>query len=123
MMTYHIKHGGTLQVGDFIAISKKDYVQFGWYSGNGRAGNLQFVRPFFVVKDKEHFEDRVRKGTTSNKDKQGFSLDHIGKEFVKHKHADYVIKINDASGLFTGVDLQLYEEARSILKAMNVIKI
>ena len=122
MSTYHIMHGGTLQIGDFIAYTKKDHVYFGWYSGNGRYGNIQYVRPYFVIKDKEHFEDRVKKGTTSNRDKQGFSLDHIGKEPIKHKNSHLVIKINDTTDLFTGDELRLYEEARQILKAMNVIK-
>lgn len=122
-MTYYIKHGGTLQIGDFIAVNKKYHIEFGWYSGNGKSGTLQYVKPTLTISAKAYFDERAKKGELiTSRDKQGFSLDHIMKEYVKHSHTDMVVKINDASDLFTGRDLELYEQARDILKAMNVIK-
>lgn len=122
-MTYHIKHGGTLQIGDFIAVNKKYRIDFGWYTGNGRTGTLQYVKPLYVTLANDRFEKGKSVGFLDDKVfKNGLALDHIAKEFVKHKDTDMVVKINDATGLFTGKDLELYEEAREILRSMRVIK-
>ena len=122
-MTHYIKHGGTLNVGDFICVFSKYGVVFGWYSGNGRNGTVQFVRPRSVVWEYEHFKEREAQGKLiCNRDKQGFSLDHISKEFVKNSKTDNIVKVNDPKGLFEGEELVRYEQAVQILKTMRVLK-
>jgi len=122
-MTKFIKYGGTLQEGDFIGVGANHGMTFGWYSGNGRSGTLQFIRSRTVVWEFDHFNERKAKGDMlCNKDKRGFSLDHIGKEYVKNSKTNCVVKINDATGLFTDEELDRYEKAVVILKAMNFLK-
>jgi hypothetical protein len=124
MITTNIKYGGDLEIGDFIAVGSNYEMNFGWYSGNGKSGTIQFMRPWGVAWLFEQYNKRINNPNfpTENKDKRGFTLEHIEKDFVRKQHFNRVIKITCPDDVFTGRDLQNYLEAKRILTDMKFLK-
>jgi len=124
MITSTIKYGGTLQIGDFICLGNSWGLAFGWYSGNGKSGTIQFVSPRNILWDFKTYSIRTTQpgGSTFPKDRKGFTLDHISKAYVRSNHANRVLKITCPDDVFTGEDLQNYLVAERILKDMKFLK-
>lgn len=123
MIVNYITFGGTLTIGDFIGIGSNCGMTFGWYSGNGKSGNIQFISPWDIITDFRDYNERMKKGVKkTTKDVRGFSLDHIGKHPVRGRHLNRIVKITCPDDVFTGVDLQRYLEAKRILTDMKFIK-
>lgn len=121
MITNDIKFGGTIYVGDFILIGD-GYVNYGWYSGNGKAGNIQFINPRTVNYSVAEYNDRIKNSPISSKDKKGFNLDHIGKYPIRNTRKHFVIKITDPEAVLTGHDLTEYLKAKETLTQIKFLK-
>jgi len=127
MITTHIKFGGDLQIGDFIAVGSNYMMNFGWYSGNGKSGTIQYVTARSVGWAFGAYnirrDSKVPAVVNSNpKDRMGFTLDHISKDFVRQQHNNRIVKITCPDDCFTGRDLQTYLEAKRILTDMKFLK-
>jgi len=126
MIVNHIKYGGALKVGDFIGIGSNCGMTFGWYSGNGKSGNIQFISAYDVIREFNDFKARMNNKSTvskkSTKDIRGFSFDHLSKHPLRGRHVDRAVKITCPDDVFTGLDLQRYLEAKRILIDMKFIK-
>jgi len=124
MITTKIRHGGDLQIGDFIGIGDNYGMSFGWYSGNGKTGTLQYITSYSVTGEWTGYNSRITgpNGTLYPKDRKGFTLDHIYKSHVLKHRLDRVVKITCPDDCFTGRDLQTYLEAKRILTDMKFLK-
>lgn len=123
MITNKIRYGGTLNIGDFIVIGCDWSVSYGWYCGNGKSGNIQFIAPHVVNYSSVAYDERVKSSTNlTAKDRKGFSLDHIGKSPIRNSRKKNVIKIIYPESIFTGVDLEMYKAAKDILTQIKFLK-
>lgn len=124
MITSSIKYGGTLEIGDFLGIGSNWGMSFGWYSGNGKSGNIQYITPNQVVWSFGAYHKRMNNPAVkiSSKDRGGFSLEHIEKSPVRIHKNDTMVKITCPDDVFTGADLQKYLEAKKILQQMHFLK-
>lgn len=127
MITNDLRYGGTLNVGDFIGIGSDWGMNFGWYCGNGKAGNIQYICPRTVVYNFEGYNHRVNWSKDNNtvltaRDRKGFTLDHIGKNPIRNHKKDNAVKIIVADGLFHGTELKDYERAKEILTQIKFLK-
>jgi hypothetical protein len=122
MITSNIKYGGVLQIGDFIAVGSNYEMGFGWFSGLGKTGTIQYIQSHSVSWQYEQYRKRQQAGTTEPKDRKGFTLEHIDKAFVRKQHFNRVVKITCPDDVFTGRDLQNYLEAKRILTDMKFLK-
>jgi hypothetical protein len=107
MITNEIRFGGTLNIGDFIMIGSDYGFSYGWYSGNGKAGNIQFISPSMV-----YFADKADK----------FSFSNIKKSFVRDSRKGNVVKITDPESVLTNECLRHYIEAKELLTKINFLK-
>lgn len=124
MITQEIRYGGTLKIGDFIAIAANHYLYFGWYCGNGKAGNIQYVGVQEVAWQFKEFNDRQsgKSYGVNHKDRKGFSLDHFRKNPLRNNKKHTVIKITDPEEMFTQYELTEYLKAKEILTNMKFLK-
>jgi len=125
MIGYIVKYGGMLQIGDFIGIGDSYGMMFGWFSGTGKTGTLQYVAPYSVIGEWRGYNHRMNNQSTTTpypKDRRGFTLDHIGKSHVLKHRSDRVVKITSPEDCFLGTDLQNYLDAKKILTDMNFLK-
>jgi len=122
MITTNIKYGGALKIGDFIGVGSNWGMDFGWYSGNGKSGTVQFITPQTITYDFTAYTKRQQGGYPEPKDRRGFSLDCISKSFVRVQHGNRIVKITCPDDVFTGKELQQYLEAKRILTDMKFLK-
>jgi len=123
MIVSTIKYGGVLNVGDFLGIGSNCGMTFGWYSGNGKSGNIQFISAYDVIREFKDYNDRMKVGVKkTTKDVRGFNFDHISKHPLRGRHVDRALKITCPDDVFTGLDLQRYLEAKRILTDMKFLK-
>ena len=127
MITTHIRYGGNLTIGDFIGVGNGYHMAFGWYSGNGKSGTVQYVTSHVIAWEFNAYNSRMNSTNTavmnSNpKDRKGFTLDHIGKSYVMANKANTIVKITCPDDCFSGKDLQDYLEAKRILTDMKFLK-
>lgn len=108
MITNDIKYGGTLQIGDFIMIGHPRGYNFGWYSGSGKSGNIQFITTSSIY--------------FANDGNVPFNFNNISKSFVRNTKIDTVIKIADPLSVLTNTDLKHYLEAKELLIKINFLK-
>lgn len=120
-----IKHGGTLNIGDFIGIGSNWGMNFGWYSGNGKSGNIQYITPYSVRWAFDAYNKRINSPhlPAIPKDRGGFTLDHIEKNYIRQHKNDTVVKITCPDDVFTGGELQIYLAAKRVLQEMHFLKI
>jgi len=124
MITSTIKYGGILQIGDFIAVGSNYEMAFGWFSGNGKTGTIQYIWPNKITWAFSEYNKTMNNpnAVLSAKDRRGFSLDHISKDYVRLQHFNRVVKITCPDDVFAGADLQKYLEAKRILTDMKFLK-
>jgi hypothetical protein len=108
MITNEIRFGGTLHIGDFIMVGSDYGFTYGWYSGNGKAGNIQFISPSMVY--------------FANDGNQPFTFNNIKKSFVRDSRKDNVVKITNPERVFTNEYLRHYIEAKELLTKINFLK-
>ena len=126
-----LKHGGDLQVGDFIAVSYTNTIWFGWYAGDGR-GTLQFYTmngPTHAYENYKNWKDDIAKGKItidswrSKQYKDGFTKKCLWKSYINSPHPSRVIKINRPEEILTDKeDRDTYERSREIMILLNLIK-
>lgn len=123
-----LKYGGNIVPGDFIAVSNGNYINFGWYAGDGR-GTLQYYDlncPAGLHKDYLQFQkDRSHLSSWRVKqfEKLGFSRKLLWKHYINAVHATRVIKISHPEDIFTTPeDRKQYELSRQAMIELNFIK-
>jgi hypothetical protein len=118
-----VKHGGNLQIGDFVAISYGYGFDFGWYCGEGK-NTLQFFQYTWVERSFAHYNDAKNNSAYHNHNKansQEFNKSWIGKSYVKDWRYR-VMKIENPEAIFTEQrDLEIYRESKQILEQIKFI--
>ena len=119
-----VKHGGNLQIGDFIVVSNNNRLIFGWYYGDGK-DTLQYFEydhPFIfltyynLAKNDASYQDHSRANSEEFKIKYW-----IPKTYVKDWRYK-VMKIEDPESIFTEQeDLNKYLESKQILEQIKFI--
>jgi hypothetical protein len=120
-----IRHGGELEIGDFIAVGDGIHLSFGWYRGTGR-NTVQFYHyktPGIVYGD---WEDAVADPQRHNGNyyrklrERGFSSKALGVCYVYGEgisdKGSRVIKLENPESIFTEQDdLEAYRKSKEAL--------
>lgn len=127
MIFNELRFGGKIVPGDFIGIGSDWGMTFGWYAGNGKAGNIQYVHTRSIIRASDDYTNHIewskeQNGIISNKYKRGLSFDHIAKTAVRSHKKDNVVKIVNPDELFSGIELETYKEAKDTLIKLNFLK-
>ena len=122
-----LKYGGDLHIGDFIAVSVNNTMDFGWYCGDGSSGTLQYYNiyaPKYRYDNYEKFltlDDVAKKRYTIYKN--GFTKKCLWKSYINVVHTTRVIKILHPEDIFTNKeDREKYEKSKEVLIKLNFIK-
>jgi len=125
-----IKYGGQLVPGDFIAVSNGNYIDFGWYAGDGR-GTLQYHTMrgpsvcYNQYKDWLRYsdEEKGKNKWMSKRYEKGFTMKCIWKSFINSVHGARVMKITNIEDIFTDQeDRKIYEDSKQALITLKFIK-
>lgn len=123
-----LKHGGQLEIGDFIAVSNGNHLDFGWYCGDG-INTLQYYyyrNPQNAYNTYEDWLNQSEANRTAWKTKRytnGFTKKCLWKSYINAVHTTRVLKINNPEEIFTNKeDRDDYEKSKETLIKLNFIK-
>ena len=123
-----LQHGGQLEIGDFIAVSNGNHLDFGWYCGDG-INTLQYYYYRNAVCAYNTYEDWLNQSEanrTAWKTKRytnGFTKKCLRKSYINAVHTTRVLKINNPEEIFTDKeDRDDYEKSKETLIKLNFIK-
>lgn len=126
-----IKYGGKLEPGDFIAIAESQYLNVGWYFGEGSNGSLQY---FFLRSPANSYDDFQTYQNNQNafhnvynvhdRYKNGFTIKSIWKSYVYGSNVgptgSRVIKIENPESIFNSQDdLNAYLKSKEVLNNLK----
>lgn len=126
----HLKYGGQIVPGDFIVISYNNYLDFGWYAGNG-SGTLQYYGmrgPGCAYKDYEDWlkmtdKEKAENRWASKRFEKGFTRKCFWKSYISSPHPTRIMKITNIEDIFTErEDRELYERSKEAMIKVNLIK-
>lgn len=120
-----IRYGGQLNKGDFIAVSGGNYIQFGWYLGEGK-NTIQWINISIPAYMKERYDDHVKNTNKywAHKFKKGFTINSLIKEYFDCCYRSKAIKINNPIEMFTdSKDLEEYMASRQVLVDLKFLSI
>jgi hypothetical protein len=119
-----LEHGGNLEIGDFIAIAYAQGFTFGWFTGEGKTGTLQYCEFYCPKRNLNYYnacklDDKYRNHLKANKEE--FNKTWLSKSYILNwKYR--VMRIENPESVFIKTDdLQTYLESRDILKTINII--
>lgn len=129
MTKHNLKHGGQLEIGDFIAIAEGMHITLGWYVGAGQ-GTLQYycyTAPGETYKNYNKFLNNPSpdKWQTQRYGKyKKFSSKLIHKGYIYgwgvRDGGTRVIKITNPESLFTNPEeLEKYNKSKEALLTLN----
>jgi hypothetical protein len=125
-----LKYGGQIVPGDFIAVSDGNYLNFGWYAGDGR-NTLQYYTmrgPQSVYNDYKTWlrysdDEKNKNKWMSKRYEKGFTMKCLWKSFINSVHATRVMKITNIEDIFTNPeDRKEYEDSKQALITLKFIK-
>jgi hypothetical protein len=123
-----LQHGGQLEIGDFIAVSNGNHLDFGWYCGDG-INTLQYYyyrNPQNAYNTYEDWLNQSEANRTAWKTKRytnGFTKKCLWKSYINAVHTTRVLKINNPEEIFTNKeDRDDYEKSKETLIKLNFIK-
>lgn len=123
-----LKHGGQLEIGDFIAVSNGNHLDFGWYCGDG-INTLQYYyyrNPVCAYNQYEDWLNQSEANRSAWKTKRytnGFTKKCLWKSYINAVHTTRVLKINNPEEIFTNKeDRDDYEKSKETLIKLNFIK-
>jgi hypothetical protein len=123
-----LQHGGQLEIGDFIAVSNGNHLDFGWYCGDG-INTLQYYyyrNPVNAYNTYEDWLNQSEANRTAWKTKRytnGFTKKCLWKSYINAVHTTRVLKINNPEEIFTDKeDRDDYEKSKETLIKLNFIK-
>ena len=118
-----VKHGGKLEIGDFVAISYAAGFTFGWYSGHGK-NTLHYFEYHWPITSLDQYNRVKQDPAYSDYEKansEEFSKKWIFKSYVKDWRYR-VMKIQDPEAIFTEQEnLDKYRESKEILEHIKFI--
>lgn len=125
-----LKYGGRILPGDFVAISCGNYMDFGWYCGNGVNSTLQYYSIRSPHYSHDHYErwlndpDKANRPSCANRRfEKGFTIKHLYKSYINSVHPSRVIKITNPEEIFTEQEeREMYEKSKKVLTDLNFIK-
>lgn len=125
-----LKYGGQIVPGDLILVAYGNYLDFGWYAGNGR-GTVQYYtmrgpavayleyEKWLKMSDKEKAEN---KWMTSRFIK-GFTAKSFWKSYINSPHPTRIMKVTNPEDIFTEQeDRELYERSKEVMIKINLVK-
>jgi hypothetical protein len=124
-----LKFGGTLEIGDLIAVSNGNYMSFGWFAGTG-SGTIQFYyygEPGSRYEDYKNWlnEPEDKRSKWKNYEK-GFTKKSLWKAYIYGStvgDTTRIIKITHPEDVFTTPeDRNTYEKSKEAMIFLNLIK-
>lgn len=126
-----LKFGGTLEIGDLIAVSNGNYMSFGWFAGTGR-GTVQFYYYGQPGSSYEAYQEwlnkpEAKRGKWENKMyEKGFTRKCLWKCYIYGNTVNdtsRIIKITHPEEVFTTPeDRDRYEKSKEAMILLNLIK-
>ena len=123
-----LQHGGQLEIGDFIAVSNDNHLDFGWYCGDG-INTLQYyyyrnpVNAYNTYEDWLNQSEANRSAWKTKRYTNGFTKKCLWKSYINAVHTTRVLKINNPEEIFTNKeDRDDYEKSKETLIKLNFIK-
>jgi hypothetical protein len=123
-----LKHGGQLEIGDFIAVSNGNHLDFGWYCGDG-INTLQYyyyrnpANAYNQYEDWLNKSEAIRKVWETKKYTNGLTKKCLWKSYINAVHSTRVLKINNPEEIFTNKeDKDDYKKSKETLIKLNFIK-
>lgn len=123
-----LKHGGQLEIGDFIAVSNGNNLDFGWYCGDG-INTLQYYyytnpqNAYNTYEDWLNQSEANRSAWKTKRYTNGFTKKCLWKSYINAVHTTRVLKINNPEEIFTNKeDRDDYEKSKETLIKLNFIK-
>ena len=123
-----LKHGGQLEIGDFIAVSNGNHLDFGWYCGDG-INTLQYYNyrnpknAYNTYEDWLNQSEANRSAWKTKRYTNGFTKKCLWKSYINAVHTTRVLKINNPEEIFTNKeDRDDYEKSKETLIKLNFIK-
>lgn len=117
--------GGSLQLGDFIAIAYSNYFQLGWYAGTGR-GTVQYYGLHAPKYTHEYYLDfkssKVDSPYRRKLFKNGFTHKSISKSYVNSPHGNRIIKLDNPEAVLDQETLEIYNKSREALIEVKFIQ-
>ena len=118
-----VKHGGKLEIGDFVAISYASGFTFGWYCGHGQ-NTLHYFEYHWPVTSLDYY-NRVKVDSSyrdyEKANSKEFNKNWITKSYIKDWRYR-VMKIQHPESVFTEQEnLDIYREAKQILEQIKFI--
>lgn len=121
-----IKFGGQLERGDFIAISYSNYIQFGWYVGDGKGGTIQFYNysapNSLALRYAKYLTITNPTKWEMSRYKDGLSLKGIYKDFIYDTSPHRVCKVNPMDIFTDPEERETFEKSEDVLIKLNFIK-
>ncbi len=125
----NLKYGGTLEIGDLIAISNGNYMSFGWFAGTG-SGTIQFYyygqpgREYEAYQDWLNIPENEKSQWENKKYEKGFTKKCLWKAYIYgNAISDRVMKITHPEDVFTNPeDRDTYEKSKEAMIFLNLIK-
>ncbi len=122
----NIQYGGQIEKGDFLAIGFSNYIQFGWYIGDGQGSSLQFYGWQVPESAKKRYEEFVNTEVPSKWNikqfENGFTLKNIQKDYIISVDSWRVCKINPIDIFTNSEDMKKYEKSKEVLIDLNFIQ-
>jgi hypothetical protein len=123
-----LQHGGQLEIGDFIAVSNGNHLDFGWYCGDG-INTLQYYyyrnpqNAYNTYEDWLNQSEANRSAWKTKRYTNGFTKKCLWKSYINAVHTTRVLKINNPEEIFTNKeDRDDYEKSKETLIKLNFIK-
>ena len=114
---YEVKHGGTLQKGDLIAVSNANDFSVGIYFGRGQGGTVQYYGISVPGYCRTRYLERVR---SIGAEKAGpFTIKHLWKAFVNTPRETRIINLN-RDNITDKKEIDKIIEAKEILQEFNI---
>lgn len=120
-------NGEKLEFGDFLIIASGNFLEFGWYCGQGR-GTLQYFTlraPGSVFDRYEEWEkDKSPNSWLHEKfTKHGFTTKVIYKTYINATYGNRICRVSNPDLLFTtGERLELYNKSKEALIKAKFLK-
>lgn len=114
---YEVKHGGTIQKGDLIAIANGNDLDVAIYFGRGSGGTVQYFHPGSPGNSKDWHNNRLN-NLGSDKVKP-FGLKNVMKSFINTPRDTRILKLN-RDNITDQNTIEQILEAKEILKEFNI---
>jgi hypothetical protein len=114
---YTVKHGGTIQKGDLVAVCNTNDFCIGIYYGRGKGGTFQYFYPGAAIHAKDSYDNKVLNHGIETVGP--FKIGSIWKCYVNSPRDTRIMKLN-RDNITDQQTIDQILESKEILKEFNI---